>query len=71
MQPLQVFLLFNGGTTSNVTHSAHSGMRVGYGAFPKGLIDYIWRAKQPYNVSAAAEVAACAALSNPEYLQVR
>ena len=46
-------------------------MLVGYGAFPNGLIDYIWRAKQPYNVSAAAEVAACAALSNPEYLQVR
>eukprot|EP00982_Pelagococcus_subviridis_P000091 768-Pelagococcus_subviridis.AAC.6 len=49
--------------------AALAGMRVGYGAFPKGLIDYIWRAKQPYNVSAAAEVAACAALSNPEYLQ--
>lgn len=45
-----------------------AGMRVGYGAFPKGLIDYMWRAKQPYNVSVAAEVAARAALSNPAYL---
>ncbi len=30
--------------------------RVGYGAFPLGLIEYLWRAKQPYNVSVAAEV---------------
>jgi len=29
------------------------------------------RAKQPYNVSVAAETAACAALSNPKYLEVR
>ena len=47
-----------------------AGMRIGYGAFPLGLISYMWRAKQPYNVSVAAEVAACAALSEPEYLQV-
>lgn len=45
-------------------------MRIGYGAFPNGLIEYIWRAKQPYNVSVAAEVAACAALGNKEYLTV-
>lgn len=42
---------------------------MGYGAFPLDMIEYIWRAKQPYNVSVAAEVAACAALSNPTYLQ--
>jgi len=46
-----------------------AGMRVGYGIFPTGLIKYLWRAKQPYNVSVAAEVAAVAALSNPTYLQ--
>eukprot|EP00239_Pterosperma_sp_CCMP1384_P003514 CAMPEP_0197850944 /NCGR_PEP_ID=MMETSP1438-20131217/16829_1 /TAXON_ID=1461541 /ORGANISM="Pterosperma sp., Strain CCMP1384" /LENGTH=367 /DNA_ID=CAMNT_0043464369 /DNA_START=293 /DNA_END=1396 /DNA_ORIENTATION=- len=45
-----------------------AGMRIGYGVFPSGLLEYLWRAKQPYNVSVAAEVAACAALSNPEYL---
>ena len=35
-----------------------AGLRVGYGIFPTDLITYLWRAKQPYNVSAAAEVAA-------------
>lgn len=29
---------------------------------------YLWRAKQPYNVSVAAETAACAALTNMPYL---
>lgn len=47
-----------------------AGLRVGYGAFPLSIIEYIWRAKQPYNVSVAAEVAACAALQNPAYLEV-
>ncbi|KAK1299141.1 hypothetical protein QJS10_CPB14g01234 [Acorus calamus] len=46
-----------------------AGLRVGYGAFPLSLIQYIWRAKQPYNVSVAAEVSACAALQNPGYLE--
>lgn len=48
--------------------AALAGLRVGYGAFPPGLIEYLWRAKQPYNVSVAAEVAACAALSNLGYM---
>ena len=46
-----------------------AGLRVGYGAFPAGLAGFLWRAKQPYNVSVAAETAACAALTNPAYLQ--
>lgn len=50
--------------------AALAGIRVGYGAFPRGLISYIWRAKQPYNVSVASETAACAALQNQAYLQV-
>lgn len=45
-----------------------AGLRIGYGAFPLGLIEYLWRAKQPYNVTYSAEVAACAALTNPGYL---
>ena len=45
-----------------------AGLRVGYGAFPSAMIDFLWRAKQPYNVSVAAEVAAVAALGNPGYL---
>ncbi|GAQ81961.1 histidinol-phosphate aminotransferase [Klebsormidium nitens] len=46
-----------------------AGLRVGFGAFPLSLVKYLWRAKQPYNVSVAAEVAACAALSNSAYLE--
>eukprot|EP00877_Chromochloris_zofingiensis_P004972 jgi/Chrzof1/14476/Cz09g04070.t1 len=49
--------------------AALAGMRVGYGAFPLDLVSYLWRAKQPYNVSVAAEVAACAALTNRAYLE--
>lgn len=46
-----------------------AGLRVGYGAFPLSIIEYLWRAKQPYNVSVAAEISACAALQNPSYLE--
>ncbi|XP_028797517.1 histidinol-phosphate aminotransferase, chloroplastic-like isoform X1 [Neltuma alba] len=46
-----------------------AGLRVGYGAFPLSIIEYLWRAKQPYNVSVAAEISACAALQNPIYLE--
>ncbi|XP_019191394.1 PREDICTED: histidinol-phosphate aminotransferase, chloroplastic-like [Ipomoea nil] len=46
-----------------------AGLRVGYGAFPRSIIEYLWRAKQPYNVSVAAEIAACTALQNPDYLE--
>lgn len=46
-----------------------AGLRVGYGAFPRSIIEYLWRAKQPYNVSVAAEIAACTALQNPVYLE--
>lgn len=48
--------------------AALAGLRVGYGAFPLDMIQYLWRAKQPYNVSVAAEVAAVAALTNVEYI---
>ena len=44
---------------------------MGYGAFPDELIKYMWRAKQPYNVSVASETAACAALTDTTYMQVR
>eukprot|EP00195_Chlamydomonas_chlamydogama_P013067 CAMPEP_0202901950 /NCGR_PEP_ID=MMETSP1392-20130828/15494_1 /ASSEMBLY_ACC=CAM_ASM_000868 /TAXON_ID=225041 /ORGANISM="Chlamydomonas chlamydogama, Strain SAG 11-48b" /LENGTH=377 /DNA_ID=CAMNT_0049588615 /DNA_START=178 /DNA_END=1311 /DNA_ORIENTATION=+ len=48
--------------------AALAGLRVGWGAFPLEMVEYIWRAKQPYNVSVAAETAACAALTNMAYL---
>lgn len=46
-----------------------AGIRVGYGAFPSSIIEFLWRAKQPYNVSVAAEISACAALKNSAYLE--
>ncbi|XP_078443754.1 histidinol-phosphate aminotransferase, chloroplastic-like [Wolffia australiana] len=46
-----------------------AGLRVGYGAFPLSIIPFLWRAKQPYNVSVAAEISACAALQNQAYLE--
>ena len=45
-----------------------AGLRVGYGIFPDDMMTYLWRAKQPYNVSVAAEVAACTALENVDYM---
>jgi len=47
-----------------------AGIRIGYGAMPLWLINYLWRVKQPYNVSVIAEEAAIAALNSTEYLQV-
>ena len=49
--------------------AALAGLRVGFGAFPLDIIKYLWAAKQPYNVSVASEVAACAALTNLPYLE--
>ncbi|XP_020578919.1 histidinol-phosphate aminotransferase, chloroplastic-like isoform X2 [Phalaenopsis equestris] len=54
------------------TFSKRAGLArlcVGYGAFPLSIIQYVWRAKQPYNVSVAATISACAALQNPGYLE--
>ncbi|CAG9463114.1 unnamed protein product [Pedinophyceae sp. YPF-701] len=48
--------------------AALAGLRVGYGAVPVALAEYFWRARQPYNVSVAAETAALAALEDPGYL---
>jgi len=45
-----------------------AGIRVGYGAFPAGLMPHLWKIKQPYNVSVAATTAALAALEDPAYL---
>jgi histidinol-phosphate/aromatic aminotransferase/cobyric acid decarboxylase-like protein len=62
LTPTSVLLIFN--------RAGLAGLRVGYEAFPLSIIEYMWRAKQPYNVSVAAEVSACAALQNPDYLEV-
>lgn len=39
-----------------------AGLRVGYGLFPLGLMEHLWKCKQPYNVSVAAQAAAQAAV---------
>ncbi|XP_050282916.1 histidinol-phosphate aminotransferase, chloroplastic-like isoform X1 [Quercus robur] len=51
------------------TGAGLAGLRVVYGAFPLSIIEYLWRAKQPYNVSVAAEISACPGLQNPTYLE--
>jgi histidinol-phosphate aminotransferase len=41
-----------------------AGMRIGYGIFPESFVPILMRAKQPYNVSAAAEEAALVTMRN-------
>ena len=41
-----------------------AGLRIGYGAFPAWLMPTLWKAKQPYNVSVAASVAAQVSLEH-------
>jgi histidinol-phosphate aminotransferase len=45
-----------------------AGLRLGYGAFPIGLMQHLWKIKQPYNVSVAAQVAGIASLQDRHYL---
>ncbi len=46
-----------------------AGLRVGYGAFPLALMQYLLIIKQPYNINVAAEAAAIATLQDMAYLQ--
>jgi histidinol-phosphate aminotransferase len=46
-----------------------AGLRVGYGIFPSNLVDYLMKIKQPYNVNAAAQVAALESLRDLAYLR--
>jgi len=41
-----------------------AGLRIGYGVFPQYFVPIMMRAKQPYNVSAAAEEAAVVTMHN-------
>lgn len=45
-----------------------AGLRVGYGAFPPGLINHLWKIKQPYNVNLAGQIAARVSLTDQERL---
>jgi histidinol-phosphate aminotransferase len=46
-----------------------AGLRLGYGAFPLPIIEHLWKIKQPYNVSVAAQVAGMASLADLDYLR--
>jgi histidinol-phosphate aminotransferase len=46
-----------------------AGLRVGYGVFPDWIASLLLRVKPPYNVNAAAQVAALESLKDLEYLQ--
>jgi histidinol-phosphate aminotransferase len=45
-----------------------AGLRIGYGIFPTWIVPLLMKAKQPYNVSVAAEEAALIALDNIKIL---
>lgn len=46
-----------------------AGMRIGYGLLPEWLAEQIWKIKQPYNISVAAQAAAVASLADLDYLK--
>jgi histidinol-phosphate aminotransferase len=46
-----------------------AGLRVGYGIFPTNIVKYLMKIKQPYNVNAAAQVAALESLKDMSYLR--
>jgi histidinol-phosphate aminotransferase len=46
-----------------------AGLRVGYGIFPRDIIKHLWKIKQPYNLNAAADMAARASLDDLPYLR--
>jgi histidinol-phosphate aminotransferase len=45
-----------------------AGLRLGYGVFPRFLIEQMWKVKPPFNVNAAALLAVGASLDDMEYL---
>ncbi len=46
-----------------------AGLRVGYGIFPPKIAGHLFRIKPPYNVNAAAQIAALESLKDLDYLQ--
>jgi len=46
-----------------------AGLRIGYGIFPENIVNYLMQIKQPYNVNAAAQVAALESLRDLKYLR--
>ena len=48
-----------------------AGLRLGYGIFPDWMMPHLWKIKQPYNVSVAAERAGVVSLEHVDQLQIR
>jgi len=48
-----------------------AGLRLGYGVFPDWMMPHLWKIKQPYNVSVAAERAGIVSLENNNELETR
>lgn len=46
-----------------------AGLRIGYGIFPQPIVGAMEKVKPPYNVNAAAQVAAVESLADREYLE--
>jgi histidinol-phosphate aminotransferase len=46
-----------------------AGLRIGYGIFSVEIATYLMKIKQPYNINAAAQVAALASLADMNYLR--
>ena len=46
-----------------------AGLRLGYGIFPRWLMDELLKFKQPYNVNVAASVAGVASLRNADQIE--
>ena len=46
-----------------------AGLRVGYGIFPRKFAEHLFRVKPPYNVNAAAQIAALESLKDLDYLR--
>jgi len=47
-----------------------AGLRIGYGVFPDWMMPHLWKIKQPYNVSVAAERAGVISLENAHQLEI-
>lgn len=45
-----------------------AGLRIGFGSFPTWMMPYLWKIKQPYNVSVFGQEAALAALAQRDEL---
>ena len=48
-----------------------AGLRIGYGGFPRDIIEHLWKIKQPYNVPVSGQLAALVSLQDRERLLER